>query len=366
MSPTTLQPSPFDVRTTLLVDLFLNLEVDQDDLLWLNWCLMFLQVCTVSDIVTADGRFIRRAAWNGIRDECCRSPYQWPRTVRPTRQHWDLWQTTLSQALLASNGPHHPLRQQLGHWTDPLEDRNWLLSPTTGLFHRLGATWRHFSPEGSSTMSRRFAPSPSPHSSPWWTAPLPTNILCATVRSITGSDSVLLTGTGCPSETAPTTSPSILQAWQTAAELCTDYYGWVPDEIEIHGDKASLVAALLEGHLRMISNRSFKNELGTAAVQLLVKYAGSDRITIRCQTPGLPQDQSPYHSELIGLMAGIMAIDWLLQLQQWAPNLSTRPTVRIACDGLSAIEIAFEDRPLSPTHAQFDLVSSIREAVLWS
>ncbi|CAJ1970459.1 unnamed protein product [Cylindrotheca closterium] len=129
---------------SLLMDLFINLEVDQEELLWLNWCRMFLQVCTVSDIVTADGRFIRRSAWNGLRDECCRSPYQWPRTVRPARQHWDLWQTTLSQALLASNGPHHPLQQPLGPWSDPLEDWNWLLSPTTGLFHRHGATWKHF------------------------------------------------------------------------------------------------------------------------------------------------------------------------------------------------------------------------------
>ncbi|CAJ1951587.1 unnamed protein product [Cylindrotheca closterium] len=171
-------------------------------------------------------------------------------------------------------------------------------------------------------------------------------------------------GTGRPLEMAPTTSPSILQAWQTAAELCTDYYGWVPDKIEIHDDKATLVAALLEGHLRVISNGSFKNKLGTAALQLLVKHGGSDRITIRCQTLGLPQDQSPYRSEVIGLMASIMAIYWLLQ--QWAPNLLTCPRARIACDGLSAIEMTFEDRLLSPTDAQFDLVSSIPEAILRS
>ncbi|CAJ1945295.1 unnamed protein product [Cylindrotheca closterium] len=160
-------------------------------------------------------------------------------------------------------------------------------------------------------------------SAPWWTAPLPTSVLCATVRPITGSDSVLLTGTGRPFETAPITSPSILQAWQTATELCTDYYGWVLDEIEIQGDEATLVAALLEGRLRVISDGSFKNELRTAAVQLLVKHGGSDRMTIRCQTPGLPHDQSPYRSELIG------------------------------CG-------------FSPTDAQFDLVSSIQEAILWS
>ncbi|CAJ1953819.1 unnamed protein product [Cylindrotheca closterium] len=259
---------------SLLMDLFINLEVEQEELLWLNWCQIYLQVCTVSDIVTADGRFIRRSAWNGLRDECCRLPYQWPRTVWPTRQHWDLWQTSLSRALYASNGPHHPLRQPLGPWTDPLEDWNWLLSPTTGLFHRHGATWKHFSPEGSSTTSRRYAPAPSHPSCPWWTAPLPSDVLRATVRPTTGSDSVLLTGTGRASEPSPPNSPSILQAWQTAAELCTDYYGWVPDVIEVHGEEATLADALLEGRLRVISDGSFMNELGTAAVQLLVKHGG--------------------------------------------------------------------------------------------
>ncbi|CAJ1941753.1 unnamed protein product, partial [Cylindrotheca closterium] len=138
----------------------------------------------------------------------------------------------------------------------------------------------------------------------------------------------------------------------------------VPDEIEVHGDEATLADALLDGRLRVISDGSFKNELGTAAVQILVKHGGCHRIIIRCQTPGLPQDQSPYRSELIGLLAGIMAVDWLLE--QWFPNISIGPKVRIACDGLSAIEMAFEDRPLSPTDAQFDLVSSIWEAILRS
>ncbi|CAJ1966331.1 unnamed protein product, partial [Cylindrotheca closterium] len=225
---------------SLLMDLFINLEVEQEELLWLNWCRMFLQ--------------------------------------------------------------------------------------------------------GSSTMSRRYAPAPSHPSCPWWTAPLPSDALRATVRSITGSDRVLLTGTGRASEPSSSSSPSILHAWQTAAKLCTDYYGWVPDEIEVHGDEAILADALLDGRLRVISDGSFKNELGTAAVQLL--------------------DQSPYRSELIGLLAGIMAVDWLLE--QWSPNILTGPKVRIACDGLSAIKMAFEDRQLSPTDAQFDLVSSIREAILLS
>ncbi|CAJ1927586.1 unnamed protein product [Cylindrotheca closterium] len=138
------------------------------------------------------------------------------------------------------------------------------------------------------------------------------------------------------------------------------YYGWVPDEIEVHGDEAALADALIQGRLRIISDGSYKNDLGTAAVQLLPK-GGTACIVIRCQTPGLPQDQSAYRSNLICLLAGIIAVDWLLQ--QWFPALSQRPGVKITCDGLLAIEMAFEDQPLSPTDAQFDLISSIREAI---
>ncbi|CAJ1938447.1 unnamed protein product [Cylindrotheca closterium] len=72
----------------LLIEVFMEFEVDQDALKWLNWCHMFLQVCTVCDILTADGRSIRESMWHGERDYAHRSSYQWPRTVRPHRHHW--------------------------------------------------------------------------------------------------------------------------------------------------------------------------------------------------------------------------------------------------------------------------------------
>ncbi|CAJ1969985.1 unnamed protein product [Cylindrotheca closterium] len=84
----------------LLIEVFMELEVDQDALKWLNWCRMFLQVCTVSDIVTADGRSIRESMWHGERDYTHRSSYQWPRTARPNRNHWRVWQEHLTRAYI--------------------------------------------------------------------------------------------------------------------------------------------------------------------------------------------------------------------------------------------------------------------------
>lgn len=50
----------------LLMDVFIDLEVDQQTLLWLNWCRQYLHATTLSDIVSADGKTITPEAWNGL------------------------------------------------------------------------------------------------------------------------------------------------------------------------------------------------------------------------------------------------------------------------------------------------------------
>ncbi|CAJ1966072.1 unnamed protein product [Cylindrotheca closterium] len=113
--------------------------------------------------------------------------------------------------------------------------------------------------------------------------------------------------------------PSLLAAWMAASARVTEYVGGTPEEIEIDGNESLLAEALLEDRLCVISDGSYKLGLGTAAVQLLPRKGGKERIIVRCQTPGLPDDQSAYRSELTDLLAGIMVVDWLLD--QWVPTL---------------------------------------------
>lgn len=108
-----------------LMELFMDLQVDQPTLMWLNWCRLYLHVCTVSDIVTADGRYIRRSVLEGIHDSPTVKRYQWPRTARPATTHWDSWRHHLSLALLSTSSLTSPLRQPLGYWTDDVECWNW-------------------------------------------------------------------------------------------------------------------------------------------------------------------------------------------------------------------------------------------------
>ena len=342
---------------SLLMELFMDAAVDQDVLLWLNWCRLYLRVSTVSDLLTADGSHIRNSVWHGQRDDTFRSTYHWPRTVRPTTRHWETWRQVLSSTLLLSHGPSHPLRSPLGRWSDSPDRWNWLFSPTTGfLFHREGPSWKSFTRKATFAYSRQFDPT----TYSWWKGDLPLDVQRTTVQWV--GTSVLVTGQGMPVGQQPSNQPSLLRAWQQAYDQSTDFYGWVPDDIEILGSEEELVDALLAGRLRVISDGSYKDQVGSASTLITTKN-GSAKIIVKCQTPGLPQNQSAYRSELIGLLCGIMTVDWLLQ--QWAPQLPAKqkPRVRIACDGLSALQNTFHDYLVVPTQKQFDLVSALRNAV---
>ncbi|CAJ1946086.1 unnamed protein product, partial [Cylindrotheca closterium] len=237
----------------LLIEVFMELEVDQDALKWLNWCRMFLQVCTVSDIVTADGRSIRESMWHGKRDNAHRSSYQWPRTVRPNRTHWKAWQEHLTRALLVSDGSQRLLRHPLGPWIDPLDNWNWLWSSTHGLFHRQGHGWQHYRHRRSSTRSiqwdypcsTQLSGCKRPHNkhtangvsflpAPFWTQPLPADMCRATVHITPSLGTLALTGIGtAPLQPHHDSQPSLLAAWMAASARVTEYVGWTPEEIEI-------------------------------------------------------------------------------------------------------------------------------------
>ena len=107
-------------------------------------------------------------------------------------------------------------------------------------------------------------------SAPFWNKPLPKDVFRATLQPARSPEEVVLTGIGLAKRSLPPDSqPSLFAAWQAASAEVTEYFGWTPDEIEIEGDESQLVESLLSGRLCVISDGSCKQNLGTAAVQLL-------------------------------------------------------------------------------------------------
>jgi hypothetical protein len=78
----------------------------------------YLQVTTLSDIVSADGYFILRASWNGNRIPDHRSTTQFARQLQPTPYQRGLWRRLLRSFLvLGSKAPDLLLQTPLGAWT---------------------------------------------------------------------------------------------------------------------------------------------------------------------------------------------------------------------------------------------------------
>ncbi|CAJ1934788.1 unnamed protein product, partial [Cylindrotheca closterium] len=320
----------------LLVDLFINSLVDQLTLKWLNWCRIFLHAVTLSDIVNAEGMAITLKAWKGLRADSCSDRYQWPCTARPS---------------------------PLGLWRSVDLSWKWQYSPSTNtLFHREGQLWIPSVPLASTSrqrtfhLPRRFNPD---------LPPLPVDAVRASVsvfpsRSPIHKSRVLLHSTGPHQPAEPPAPPSsILDLWHHFGSLAeSGSHGWVPEVITIEGSEDRLVQALRAGTLCAVSDGSYKAKVGTACAQILTEDR-RDIIWITCQTPGKFDDQSSTRSELIGLMASLLVLDWISQVAH-LKLFASQPSVEMACDGLIALDKSFSEFHLSSSGAQFDLASTIR------
>ncbi|CAJ1928967.1 unnamed protein product [Cylindrotheca closterium] len=111
--------------------------------------------------------------------------------------------------------------------------------------------------------------------------------------------------------------------------------------------------------LRVVSDGSFKDKVGTAAAQILC-FDGLAVIRVWCRCPGMPQDHSAYRSGLIGILAGVKVVSWLHDYFPKEHLFNFLPIMTVACDGESALNNAFDTGTSRPQQKQFDLLLAIR------
>jgi hypothetical protein len=90
----------------------------------LNACRMWLQVSRVSDISSAEGRFLRKECLVGTNTTTYQSSTRWPRQGRPPKTWWALWKKKI-QVVLSSNGVSPTLRVPLGRWHAEVQTGKW-------------------------------------------------------------------------------------------------------------------------------------------------------------------------------------------------------------------------------------------------
>ena len=89
-----------------------------------NACRMWLQVARVSDISSADGKFLRTESLVGIQTQAYLSSSHWPRQERPPKLWWSLWKKKVKLAL-SCNGVSQKLRYPLGQWNAVMQIEEW-------------------------------------------------------------------------------------------------------------------------------------------------------------------------------------------------------------------------------------------------
>jgi hypothetical protein len=124
------------------MDVAMNMsKIKPGHLRCINYCRMYLNVITISDITNATGDIIETAAFEGRREDL-QAPNTWNRVHqhKPDKSSWSLWRKVLRQVSYKQHQKHY-LIQPLGPWIIPMANirrawRYWQHPRNKKLYHR--------------------------------------------------------------------------------------------------------------------------------------------------------------------------------------------------------------------------------------
>jgi hypothetical protein len=134
---------------------------------------------------------------------------------------------------------------------------------------------------------------------------------------------------------------------------------WAIKEYTLLPDLHPIIASLRDGSARASSDGSFKDKFGTAAFTILDAHECS--ILGLNVVPRHPDDQYPCRSELAGLYGIVLVVNLLCS---WAGI--TSGGIEVGYDGISALNKAFDTRPLEPADPHIDMLSALHKMIVSS
>jgi hypothetical protein len=331
----------------------------------LNACRLFLQVETVADITMVDGRYI--AAWV-LEGNATANPityHTWPNQGDPGRSIWAQWRNAVAQCLCGGY-VEHGLLQRLHQWTTrpPEAWQWWYVLQEERIYRYLEARWHFYSVQrvGQRTRSRRFI-----YGGLVDEADVSERRRRATVRW-TGDGILQLTGYSDLETDYDESNPLSTGTLESCISNGDEGWRWAVERFAVADGGRTLAEAIHQGRAIAVSDGSYKDDFGTAAYVLEGETA-SNRIVCALATPGIPEDQSSFCSELAGLYRIVMMVQAVCH--QFG---ITSGGIEVGCDGLIALQRAFgEDFMVTPDikDSDYDLLSATRKIlaespVIWT
>jgi hypothetical protein len=125
-------PQPLHENDVCIMDVILDLPtISQAHLQAFERCRLFCDVIYLSEITTADGSAISRAAWEGTRERI--SPLLWPYQPQPGPKSFRAWRRLLATAFLKNHRPR--VSQKTRDLTLQRQLRGWLPSLSAFRLH---------------------------------------------------------------------------------------------------------------------------------------------------------------------------------------------------------------------------------------
>ena len=317
-----------------IIPALLDLNLQPVILRQANICRLWLRVWRLSDITAGDGLNILPQYWNGTQPSDATAEFDWPRSARPSTTAWRSWQIALANL---AHGPTHRLHTPLLSWTTlPTHGHTWFYSEIERrLFQVTSTELKIYLPTNQRTNRRpRFA---YHHSTQ--------EILPATAHRTTiyscGNLQVQHSGIR-PTTIAPPQSAS----------------HWALERLSVPSQYGPLIASIRSSHAFGLCDGSYKLHHGTAAFSLQDGPSKVGRILGCNRTPGHPDDQSSFRSEL----GGILGLAILLR-QLCTDHHIMHGGIEIAFDCLSALKTVFEHEWDEPQQSCYDLIHQIRREV---
>lgn len=350
------------VNDQFLMQAFSDHGFTGTDLARLNETRMFLQVITLADISSGDGRHILIPSCAGVLNTLHPSEsIQWPRSAKPTQEDKRRWSQAV-RAVFTRNpsSTSRRLRDPLGAWLAPLRDQIWSYSPSSQqVFKKQQNGWQIYRATSMRPSRhqacRLFRPTQRTQSIPCDAMP---------TRVYSDRQGIDIRSTGIPAQPIipqatldPTTLPGHLGMARRVASVRLSQR-WATRSVEFHDNGKNVVQAIRKGIAKAVSDGSYLKGSGAAGF-ILIGSKRKHQLKGSLVLPGSCATMSAYRSELGGLY-GIVCLTEQLCLE----HKVTKGKITIGCDGKEALWQALGNlRPISPRASDFDLVTAIRKKV---
>ena len=315
-----------------------NPNIPRSSLAQLNRCRIYLKVFTVSDISSGDGTRIRDEVWHGRQFQTGRNICMWPIWGRPSLSSWSYWRTALKATFCTEKDK--VLKLPLHQWINVPQYWEWFCIQRDEHSHLIQYTkqgYLEYKKIGRSQLHKRYS--------------------SQKVRQYKVKEGDILLPT---TVTKAHRSFIMSSPWKVRnkndVEETQARTRWLNVDKYSKGPMSKIQQAILNGTLIAVSDGSYNENkgLGTAS-WILSTQDRTAFITAGAISPGNPEIQTSYRSEILGILGILEEVDAMCTQFQL-----TDGTCTIFCDGLSALQVIQEAsiQSVNTRQASCDLISA--------